>query len=144
MYKRQVSKLSLISALGHIHFPDQSIATDDIAPGGRHPARERLIKEEMIAFQVGMASLKDRQAHLKSAALNHQGSWYESVLNNFPYSLTNAQHKVVEEIKNDISRTAPMMRLVQGDVGSGKTIVAAIAAAQSIDCLLYTSPSPRD
>ena len=128
-----VSKLSLINALGHIHFPDQSIAIDDIAPGGHHPARQRLIKEEMIAFQVGMASLKDRQAHLKSPALNCQRGWYDSVLNNFPYSLTKAQQKVVEEIKNDISRTAPMMRLVQGDVGSGKTIVAAIAAAQSID-----------
>ena len=128
-----VSKLSLINALGHIHFPDQSIAIDDIAPGGHHPARQRLIKEEMIAFQVGMASLKDRQAHLKSPALDCQRGWYDSVLNNFPYSLTKAQQKVIEEIKNDISRTAPMMRLVQGDVGSGKTIVAAIAAAQSID-----------
>tara|TARA_B100000900_G_C20593504_1_gene722467 strand:- start:713 stop:2773 length:2061 start_codon:yes stop_codon:yes gene_type:complete len=128
-----ISELSLIKALSDIHFPDQNIAIDDIAPGGQHPARQRLIKEEMIAFQVGMSSLKDRHAHLKSAALNQQGGWHKSVLDNFPYKLTGAQSKVVDEIKTDISKTAPMMRLVQGDVGSGKTIVAAIAAAQSID-----------
>ena len=128
-----VSELSLMDALKDIHFPDKYIVIDDIAPGGQHPARQRLIKEEMIAFQVGMASLKDRQEHLLAAALNNKGSWHKSVLKNFPYELTNAQKKVVTEIDIDIAKTAPMMRLVQGDVGSGKTIVAAISAAQCID-----------
>ncbi len=128
-----VSELSLMDALKNIHFPDKHIAIDDIAPGGQHPARQRLIKEEMIAFQVGMASLKDRQEHLHAAALKNKSSWYKSVLENFPYELTSAQKKVVAEIDIDIAKTAPMMRLVQGDVGSGKTIVAAISAAQSID-----------
>ena len=62
-----VSELSLMDALENIHFPDKHIVIDDIAPGGQHPARQRLIKEEMIAFQVGMASLKDRQEHLRAA-----------------------------------------------------------------------------
>ena len=128
-----VSKLSLIDALDNIHFPDKKIVIDDIAPGGQHPARQRLIKEEMIAFQVGMASLKDRQEHLQAIALSTQGGWYKSVMRNFPYELTGAQKRVVDEIGIDIAKTAPMMRLVQGDVGSGKTIVAAISAAQSID-----------
>ncbi|RZO18034.1 MAG: ATP-dependent DNA helicase RecG [SAR86 cluster bacterium] len=127
------SELSLIQALKNIHFPTKDIAIENIMPGGQHPARQRLVKEEMIAFQLGMASLKDRQAHLKAPPLEKQEDWYKSVLNNFPHVLTGAQEKVVNEIQEDISNHVPMMRLVQGDVGSGKTIVAAIAAAQSID-----------
>ena len=127
------SELSLIQALKNIHFPTKDIAIENIMPGGQHPARQRLVKEEMIAFQLGMASLKDRQAHLKAPPLEKQEDWYKSVLNNFPHALTGAQEKVINEIQEDISNHVPMMRLVQGDVGSGKTIVAAIAAAQSID-----------
>ena len=128
-----ISDLSMIDALTNIHFPDKNIEIDAIAPGGQHPARQRLVKEEMVAFQLGMASLKDRQAHLRAIALKDKGRWHESVLDNFPYKLTQAQEKVIHEIDLDIINTTPMMRLVQGDVGSGKTIVAAIAAAQSID-----------
>ncbi len=87
------SELSLIQALRNIHFPTKDIAIENIMPGGQHPARQRLVKEEMIAFQLGMASLKDRQAHLKAPPLEKQEDWYKSVLNNFPHALTGAQEK---------------------------------------------------
>ena len=125
--------MNILDALKIIHNPTPATNIDDILPGGSHPARVRLLKEEMIAFQAGMAFLKRKQKRHHAVPLITEGSWSDEVKDNFPFALTNAQERVVAEVKEDISQEVPMMRLVQGDVGSGKTIVAALAAALAID-----------
>ena len=125
--------MNILDALKIIHNPTPAINIDDILPGGSHPARVRLLKEEMIAFQAGMTFLKRKQKRHHAVPLITEGSWSDEVKDNFPFALTNAQERVVAEVKEDISQEVPMMRLVQGDVGSGKTIVAALAAALAID-----------
>ena len=125
--------MNILDALKIIHNPTPAINIDDILPGGSHPARVRLLKEEMIAFQAGMTFLKRKQKRHRAVPLITEGSWSDEVKDNFPFALTKAQERVVAEVKEDISQEVPMMRLVQGDVGSGKTIVAALAAALAID-----------
>ena len=125
--------MNILDALKIIHNPTPATNIDDILPGGSHPARVRLLKEEMIAFQAGMTFLKRKQKRHHAVPLITEGSWIDEVKDNFPFALTNAQERVVAEIKEDISQEVPMMRLVQGDVGSGKTIVAALASALAID-----------
>ena len=125
--------MNILDALKIIHNPTPATNIDDILPGGSHPARVRLLKEEMIAFQAGMTFLKRKQKRHHAVPLITEGSWSDEVKDNFPFALTNAQERVVAEVKEDVSQEVPMMRLVQGDVGSGKTIVAALAAALAID-----------
>ena len=125
--------MKIIDALAIIHNPETDIDIDEILPGGSHPARVRLLKEEMIAFQAGMAFLKRKQKRHRAFALSKEGEWTAEVKSNFPFELTKAQTRVVSEIKEDLSQAVPMMRLVQGDVGSGKTVVGALAAALALD-----------
>ena len=125
--------MKIIDALVIIHHPEAGIDIDEILPGGSHPARVRLLKEEMIAFQAGMAFLKSKQKRHHAFSLSKENAWTAEVKSNFPFELTNAQEKVVSEIKEDLAQEVPMMRLVQGDVGSGKTVVGALAAALALD-----------
>ena len=125
--------MKIIDALAIIHNPEPDIDIDEILPGGSHPARVRLLKEEMIAFQAGMAFLKRKQKRHRAFALSKESEWTADVKSNFPFELTKAQARVVSEIKIDMSQEVPMMRLVQGDVGSGKTVVGALAAALALD-----------
>ena len=125
--------MKIIDALVIIHHPEAGIDIDEILPGGSHPARVRLLKEEMIAFQAGMAFLKSKQKRHHAFSLSKENAWTAEVKSNFPFELTNAQAKVVSEIKEDLAQEVPMMRLVQGDVGSGKTVVGALAAALALD-----------
>ena len=87
----------------------------------------------MIAFQAGMAFLKRKQKRHQAFPLSKENEWTKEVKSNFPFELTGAQARVVNEIKEDLSQEVPMMRLVQGDVGSGKTVVGALAAALALD-----------
>ena len=125
--------MNILEALKAIHNPAPMTDIDDILPGGSHPARVRLLKEEMIAFQAGMTFLKRKQKRHRAFPLTQEGSWSKEVQHNFAFQLTQAQSRVLEEIRHDLSQAVPMMRLVQGDVGSGKTVVAALAAALALD-----------
>ena len=125
--------MKIIDALEIIHNPEANINIDEILPGGSHPARVRLLKEEMIAFQAGMTFLKSKQKRNHAFSLSKERDWTAEVKSNFPFKLTRAQAKVIGEIKEDLSQEVPMMRLVQGDVGSGKTVVGALAAALALD-----------
>ena len=125
--------MKIIDALEIIHNPEANIDIDEILPGGSHPARVRLLKEEMIAFQAGMTFLKRKQKRNHAFSLSKESDWTAEVKSNFPFKLTGAQEKVISEIKEDLSQEVPMMRLVQGDVGSGKTVVGALAAALALD-----------
>ena len=100
---------------------------------GTHPSQQRLILEELTAHQVSMLQTKsDFQGDL-AVTLNNAGSYCQALLNTLPFKPTNAQQRVVREIQQDVANNHPMLRLVQGDVGSGKTLVAALAALTAIE-----------
>lgn len=136
-------KYSLAQALAIIHRPPPEASTSQLELG-RHPAQLRLIKEELIAHNLSMLKLRQnsdvhhaislsiKQAVAPYCAAEGSDSAEGSFLKALPFSPTNAQARVVTEIKTDLAKPQPMMRLVQGDVGSGKTLVAALAALTAI------------
>jgi ATP-dependent DNA helicase RecG len=99
-----------------------------------HPAWQRLKAEELLAQQLSQAVAKRERGALRAPDLPlRRGGLHEQLLATLPFALTAAQRRVGEEIARDLARTVPMHRLLQGDVGSGKTVVAALAAAIAID-----------
>ncbi|CCG19082.1 ATP-dependent DNA helicase [Taylorella asinigenitalis 14/45] len=95
-----------------------------------HPAWLRLVFDELLAQQLTLQIAREKREQLKAIALVlDDTSLYEGVLREFSLKLTSAQIRVLEEIKEDLKKSKPMNRLLQGDVGSGKTIVAALAAS---------------
>ncbi|OGT46853.1 MAG: ATP-dependent DNA helicase RecG [Gammaproteobacteria bacterium RIFCSPHIGHO2_12_FULL_38_11] len=128
---KQFNFFILNDALSFIHFPPMDINPDALLQG-KHPALVRLIVEELIAHQLSLQQLR-RTAQLNvSVALAHAHDYEEKLLAQLPFQLTNAQSRVLTEIQTDLMRTTPMLRLLQGDVGSGKTIVACFAALNAI------------
>ncbi len=100
---------------------------------GRHPAQQRLAFEELLAHYLSLRQLRKKMQNHHAHPLPQQASRWSAFLQQLPFSLTSAQQRVIDEIMRDIKQAVPMMRLVQGDVGSGKTIVAAAAALAAID-----------
>lgn len=95
-----------------------------------HPAWLRLVFDELLAQQLTLQIAREKREQLKAIALVlDDTTLYEGVLREFSLKLTSAQIRVLEEIKEDLKKSKPMNRLLQGDVGSGKTIVAALAAS---------------
>lgn len=92
------------------------------------PFHRRVIFEEFFKLELLLASRKKRDGLGRAPAIKEQASWQENLLKSLPFDLTAAQLRVVEEIKKDLFTTTPMNRLVQGDVGSGKTLVAVLSA----------------
>jgi ATP-dependent DNA helicase RecG len=100
---------------------------------GQHPAQQRLIQEELLAHNLSMLQLRQRSNQDAAVAMPTTGQLLQPFLSKLPFSPTGAQQRVVAEISQDLQHASPMMRLVQGDVGSGKTLVAALAALQAIE-----------
>tara|TARA_R110001583_G_scaffold85821_3_gene224871 strand:- start:3685 stop:5790 length:2106 start_codon:yes stop_codon:yes gene_type:complete len=128
---------SLEQALTIVHRPPPEASTSQLELG-KHPAQLRLIKEELIAHNLSMLKVRQNSdvhhaiSLTPEQAIEPYCSAEESFLKALPFSPTNAQARVVKEIKTDLAKAQPMMRLVQGDVGSGKTLVAALAALTAI------------
>ncbi len=122
---------SLSEALTIIHRPPPDISVEQLEQG-RHPAQQRLIKEELLAHNLSMLKLRQNSDVHDAVSLLGDDKVNQKFLNALPFSPTNAQARVVDEIKTDLAKLQPMMRLVQGDVGSGKTLVAALAALTAI------------
>ncbi len=99
----------------------------------QHPAQKRLVFDELLAHHLSIMKIRVRSNLRKSYQLKSNGSLTELFMQNLPFKLTNAQSKVLEEIKKDMSADHPMMRLVQGDVGSGKTVVALVACLYAVE-----------
>ncbi|VWX60178.1 ATP-dependent DNA helicase RecG [Burkholderiales bacterium 8X] len=128
---------ALRRALQFLHYPtpDVSMATLE---DRSHPAWQRLKAEELLAQQLSQAEARQVRAAQRSPVLESEGSpgrgdLHRRLLKVLPFGLTGAQQRVEEEITRDLRREVPMHRLLQGDVGSGKTVVAALAAARCID-----------
>ena len=122
---------SLSEALTIIHRPPPDVSVEQLEQG-LHPAQQRLIKEELLAHNLSMLKLRQNSDVHDAVSLLGDDKVNQQFLNALPFSPTNAQARVVDEIKTDLAKAQPMMRLVQGDVGSGKTLVAALAALTAI------------
>ncbi len=124
---------TLKEALLFLHHPPAGIALAALEDHS-HPAWQRLKFEELLAQQLSQHVAQRERAALRAPALQARaGGLHERLLDTLPFALTAAQRRVAEEIARDLARAQPMHRLLQGDVGSGKTVVAALAAAVAID-----------
>lgn len=123
--------ISLKDALRTLHRPPPDMALADLE-SGKHPAQRRLIMEELLAHNLSMLAVRAgaQRYHALSMPARHDLS--NQLLAALPFSPTGAQARVVREIEQDLVHDYPMMRLVQGDVGSGKTLVAALTALNVI------------
>jgi ATP-dependent DNA helicase RecG len=125
---------NLRAALSFLHHPVPSVPLVTLE-NHSHPAWQRLKAEELLAQQLSQLQARRGRARLRAPVLKPARplSLHERLLATLPFQLTAAQRRVSEEIVRDLARPVPMHRLLQGDVGSGKTVVAALAAALCID-----------
>jgi ATP-dependent DNA helicase RecG len=125
--------MSLRQALEYLHHPGPDVSLGALEDRS-HPAWQRLKAEELLAQQLSQLQAKRERDALRAPGLSAKvGGLHEQLLTVLPFALTAAQRRVGEEIARDLQRQVPMHRLLQGDVGSGKTVVAALAAAIAID-----------
>ncbi|MDR7152799.1 ATP-dependent DNA helicase RecG [Hydrogenophaga palleronii] len=124
---------SLREALFYLHHPRPDVSMAALEDRS-HPAWQRLKAEELLAQQLSQLMAKrERDAFRAPALTTRPGGLHEQLLGALPFALTPAQRRVCKEIATDLARPVPMHRLLQGDVGSGKTVVAALSAAVAID-----------
>ncbi|MDX2348982.1 MAG: ATP-dependent DNA helicase RecG [Porticoccus sp.] len=124
-------KTSLTEAIFFIHQPPKSAALDLLA-NGEHPAQQRLAFEELLAHHLSLLHLRQTFQKNSAPVLNNDEKLQQVFLASLSFQLTDAQCRVTADIQQDLEKPFPMLRLVQGDVGSGKTIVAALAALQCV------------
>lgn len=122
---------SLAQALKTLHRPSTEIDLALLAEG-QHQAQQRLSLEELVAHQVSLRQMRYEHRRHDAPKLKSAHKLEKAFLEQLPFELTAAQQTTVEAIRSDLYNSHPMMRLVQGDVGSGKTVVAALAALQAI------------
>ena len=120
---------SLAEALRLLHAPPAG--STELAPSIQ-AARQRLIFEELLAHHLSLSQFRARMQTHRAPALGINQKTATEFRDSLPFALTSAQQRVIKEITADLGRPHPMMRLVQGDVGSGKTIVAAFAALTAL------------
>ncbi len=122
---------TLAAALRYVHAPPAGAALDQLGEG-RHPAQQRLALEELLAHQVSLRRHRARLQQRSARSLRGDDSLDQRLRASLPFRLTGAQESVLAQIGDDLVQPRPMLRLVQGDVGSGKTVVAALAATRAI------------
>jgi ATP-dependent DNA helicase RecG len=127
----QPSQLALADALLLLHRPPSDIDVNELEQG-THPAQQRLVFEELLAQNLSLLKVREQGQQAKAVSLSSTNKLEPQFLSQLPFAPTNAQNRVVSEIKADLASPYPMMRLVQGDVGSGKTLVAALSALTAI------------
>jgi len=122
----------LKDALQYVHRPPAD-APVDVLMGKQHISQKRLVFEEMLAHRLSLLNLKNAFQVQQAFPIERKNNLTQKFLESLPFKLTLAQQRVAEEIYQDIQKPHPMLRLVQGDVGSGKTVVAALAIAQALE-----------
>jgi len=123
---------SLRDALLYVHRPPPEVDLRQLGEGG-HPAQKRLAFEELLTQHLTLRRMRAAVKKRKAPALKSAGTLRERLLSGLPFPLTGAQTRVSKEVARDLVRAHPMLRLVQGDVGSGKTVVAALAAVAAVE-----------
>jgi ATP-dependent DNA helicase RecG len=123
---------SLVASLKQLHYPhlnqDLNQLQDQVTP-----AKLRLVLEELIAHQLTLSRAKQRNQRLPAPVLAVKRGLEQALIKNLPFQLTKAQQRVWQEVASDLETPTPMVRMVQGDVGSGKTVLAALGACRAID-----------
>lgn len=122
----------LQEALVLVHRPPPGAPVRDLVER-RHPACQRLAFEELLAHQLALRRLRRQRQGQEAPVLAGDGELRARLLGALPFALTGAQRRVLAEIAADLAQPRPMLRLLQGDVGSGKTVVAALAALQAVE-----------
>ena len=122
---------TLREALRYVHLPPLDADLDELE-SGKHPTQRRLAFEELLTHQMAMRRLRESARVDAASALVDRDRLAERFIAALPYPLTGAQRRALADVSRDLARETPMMRLVQGDVGCGKTVVAAAAAAHAI------------
>jgi ATP-dependent DNA helicase RecG len=125
------SQPTLVQALRYLHKPPPDARLDQLATGA-HPCQQRLAFEELVAHQLSLRKLRERVRRGKAPVIRPDKKLSGAYLASLPFTLTAAQDRVIGEILADLARGEPMMRLVQGDVGCGKTVVATAAALAAL------------
>ena len=126
-----VANYSLSEALRYVHQPPPDVDVQQLLER-THPTQRRLAFEELLAHQVSMRQMRQRIQQHKAPVLVGVDEHGQQFLDQLPFPLTTAQQRVIDEILADIKQAVPMQRLVQGDVGSGKTVVAAMAVVAAV------------
>ena len=128
---RSLSMPPLVEALDYLHEPppDADLAQLEL---GTHPCQQRLSFEELLAHYLSLRNLRRIAARESAPVLSHRDTLIPRFVESLPFELTGAQQRVHAEIEADLAEAHPMMRLIQGDVGSGKTVVAAIACLYAV------------
>jgi ATP-dependent DNA helicase RecG len=124
---------SLANAIGYLHRPPPDADLGQLQEG-QHPCQQRLAFEELLAHYLSLRSLRALAETENAPTLTGGAERVAAFIDDLPFELTGAQARVVDDILSDLARPHPMMRLIQGDVGSGKTVVAAIACLKAISC----------
>ncbi|MEH6822914.1 MAG: ATP-dependent DNA helicase RecG [Motiliproteus sp.] len=130
--RQQYALSDLNAAVRYLHSPPVDTDLLQLAES-RHPAQRRLAFEELLAHHLSLLRLRRQQQQHSAPGLCTQGSLINDFLAQLPFALTGAQQRVWNEVSRDLTQPIPMLRLVQGDVGSGKTVVAALSALQAIE-----------
>lgn len=123
--------LNLGFAIHLLHNPPPETSLHTLEQG-EHPALQRLVFDELLAQRLSLQFARESRKTLHSPPIPSQNTITANFLSSLPFPLTDAQRRVAEEISQDLTQSRPMLRLVQGDVGSGKTVIAALAALQAI------------
>ncbi len=123
--------MTIAEAVKTLHQPPADTAIAELE-SGRHPARRRLAFEELLAHQLSLRLLRRRVQQQAASPLTDQNGLNQRFMERLPFTLTAAQQRVLAEITADLAQPRPMLRLLQGDVGSGKTVVASAAALQAV------------
>ncbi|KZC39712.1 MULTISPECIES: ATP-dependent DNA helicase RecG [Rhodanobacter] len=123
---------SLRDALLYVHRPPPDARLDQLMLG-RHPAQQRLAFEELLTQHLSLKRMRAAVRQRRAPKLGGADELRGRLLAGLPFRLTAAQQRVGEEVARDLAQPRPMLRLVQGDVGSGKTVVAALAALAAVE-----------
>ena len=124
---------ALALSIKQVHFPEDNLNMD-LLNKGISPYHKRLSFDELFMFELGLAVLKKNKKHDKGIAFNCPGNMRKELLKTLPFDLTGAQKRVVDDINRDMQSPYPMHRLIQGDVGCGKTVVALLAMLNAVEC----------
>jgi ATP-dependent DNA helicase RecG len=130
--RQELNLPSLAEAIAYVHRPPPTESVDKLKQG-RHRYQQRLAFEELLAHHLSMRKIRQRYQQRSAPVFEARNILTSQLLAALPFALTAAQKRVVSQIENDLNSGVPMLRLLQGDVGSGKTIVATLAALQAVE-----------
>lgn len=130
--REQLDLATLEDSVSYLHRPPPDAPLSEILEGA-HPAQRRLVFEELLSHHLSLRCLRDSVRREPGPGFEYPGLLRQQFIDSLPFNLTGAQSRVLCEVEEDLQKPSPMLRLVQGDVGSGKTVVAAAAGLCAVE-----------